>query len=56
MEFSPDVCAGEAPDPLGGFSLALCFPVSRCLEAFDLVLTIPLSVPHRRRQFVLERN
>ena len=47
------VCKGEASDPSGG---ALCFPLSRRLEALDLVLTILLDVPHRRRQIVSERN
>ena len=40
MEFSPDVCTGEASDPPGGFSAALCFPLSCRLEVLDLVLTI----------------
>ena len=46
MEFSPDVYKGEASEPPGGFSVALCFPLSRRLEALDLVLTILLdSIP-----------
>ena len=55
-EFSPDVCKGEASDPPGGFSTTLCFPLSRRLEALDLVSTILLDDPHRRRQIVSERN
>ena len=56
MEFSPDICTGEASDPPGGFSAALCFPLSCRLEAIDLVLTILLDRPHIRRQTVSERN
>ena len=56
IKCSLEVYTGEFPDPIGGFFTALYFLLSSYFEAFDLILTMLLCVPHIRCQIVQEET